>query len=65
MTKEDLRSYAMYGLSVLMDKNFSKYRESELTDEKAHRLWLLYDKLWNELYNEELEEATKNSPMSL
>lgn len=65
MTKEDLRSYAMYGLSVLFDKSFQDYRKSDFTDEKTFELCQKYDKLWNELYNEELEEATKDSPMSL
>lgn len=65
MTKEVLRSYAMYGLSILFDRSFQNYKESNFTDEKAFELCQKYDKLWNELYDEELEEQQKNSPMSL
>ena len=65
MTRKDLRRFAMYGLSILGDEAFKDYKESNLTDETANRLWHLYADLWNELYHEELEEQQKNSPMSL
>lgn len=66
MKREELRFYAMYGLSVLEDKAFKDYKDSEFTDETARRLWHMYNKLWNDLYNEELEETTiKNALKSL
>ncbi len=64
MKTEDLRFYAMYGLSVLQDKSYNDFKESKFTDEKAIRLWHLYNKMWNELFDEEMKE-TENAPMSL
>lgn len=52
MTKEDLRSYAMYGLSVLLNKSFQRYKESNYTDKKESDLCHYYSDLWNELFNE-------------
>lgn len=57
MTREDLRCYAMYGLSELFNKSFKRYKESNFTDEKELQLTKHYDALWNELYEEQVKEA--------
>lgn len=65
MTKKDLRCFAMYGLSELFNQSFHRYQESNFTDEKELQLVKHYDKLWNELYEEQVKEAEENAPMSL
>lgn len=65
MTKEDLRCFAMYGLSELFNKSFHRYQDSNFTDEKMLQLVKHYDKLWNELYEEQVKEAKENALKSL